>query len=133
MLAAGDGVLGLVALERPEPGWRPLHDVREQRALDLRAVDGGAGRARHRRDRADVIEVAVGDQDRLDLHPERVDRGQQALGLIAGVDEHGALGVGRGAHDVGVLLHEPDGERPHVQSAHRDAAFPPPPWLAFLR
>ncbi len=86
-------VLGLVALERPEPGRHPAHDVGEQRALDLRAVHGRAGGARDRRDGADVVEVAVREQDRLDLHAERVDRGEQALGLIARVDDHRARGA----------------------------------------
>ncbi len=106
-LAAADGVLGLVALERPEPGRHPAHDVGQQRPLDLGAVDGRAGRAGHRRDRADVVEVAVREEDRLDLDVQRVDRLQQPLGLIAGVDDHRASktpglggGVRAGAHDV---------------------------------
>ena len=85
-LAAGERVLGLVALERAEPGRHPAHDVGEHRALDLRAVDGRAGGARDGRDRADVVEVAVRDQDRLDLHAERLDALEQPLGLLAGVD-----------------------------------------------
>ena len=56
---------------------------------------GRAGGARDGRDRADVIEVTVGDQDRLDLDPERVGGREQPLGLIAGVDDHRALGSSR--------------------------------------
>ena len=87
-LAPGERLLGLVALERAEPGRAPSADVCEHGALDLRAVDGSARGARQRRDRADVVEVAVRDQDRLDLHAELLDRAQQALGLLAGVDHH---------------------------------------------
>ena len=86
LLTAGEGDVGLVALERAEPGRHPAHDVGEHRTLDLRAVDGRAGGARERRDGADVVEVAVRDQDRLDLDAERLDRLDQTLGLIAGID-----------------------------------------------
>ena len=52
------------------PGERHVaHDVGQHRALDLAHVDGRAGLARHRRDRADVVEVGVGEEDRLDLRP----------------------------------------------------------------
>ena len=105
---------------------------REHRPLDLGAVHGGARRARQRRNRPDVVEVAVGYQDRLDLDPQRIDRLQQARGLVSGVDDHRARDVAAGADDVRVLLHRADGERPHVQPAHRDAALPPA-LLAFLR
>ena len=70
-LAAGDRVLGLIALKRTEAGRHPAHDVREHRPLDLRAEDLRAGGARDRRDGADVVEVAVRDQDRLDLDAQR--------------------------------------------------------------
>ena len=137
-LAAADGVLGLVVLEGPEAGWHPAHHVGEQGALDLGAVDGSAGGARDGRDCADVVEVAVREQDRLDPHAERVDRLEQALGLIAGVDDHGgaaavlAGGGGGVADDVAVLLHGPDGERAHVEGAHRASALPPPPFALAL-
>ena len=44
-----------------------------------------------RRHRADVVEVRVGEEDRLDLlDPERVDRLEQPLGLVAGIDDERA-------------------------------------------
>ena len=83
------------------PGGTQLMTSASTRPLDLRAVDGRAGRAGDRRDRADVVEVAVGDQDRLDLDAERLDRVEQPLGLIARVDDHRARRRRRvGAHDV---------------------------------
>ena len=82
--------------------------------LELGAVDRRAGRAGHRSHRPDVIEVGVGDQDRLDgLDPERVDGLDQPLGLVAWVDDQRAIGALL-AHDEAVLLHRPDGEHPHV-------------------
>ena len=94
-LAAGEGVLGLVALKRPEPGRHPAHHVGEHRTLDLRAVDGRAGGPRDRRDRADVVEVAVREEDRLDLDAQRVDGLEQPLRLVAGVDDQRAGGSRR--------------------------------------
>ena len=55
--------------------------------FDLRAVDGGAGGRRERGDSADVVEVAVGHEDRLDGGAEGVDLRQQSLGLLAGIHE----------------------------------------------
>ena len=95
VLAAGEDVLGLVALERPEPGRHPAHDVGQHRPLDRRAVDRRAGGPRERRDRADVVEVAVGDEDRLDLDAERLDGLEQALGLVARVDQQRAARLSR--------------------------------------
>ena len=87
-LAAGDGLVGLVALVGAEalPGDEG-HDVGEHRHLDLGAVDRRAGRRGHRRDGADVVEVAVGEQDRLDLGADLLDRGEDPLGLLARVDD----------------------------------------------
>ncbi len=69
-LAAPHRFVGLVALEWPEP--RPghvAHDVSQHRNLELGAPHGRARGASHRRHRADVIEVGVSDQDRLDAQP----------------------------------------------------------------
>ncbi len=94
MLAAGERVLGLVALERAEARRHPAHHVGEQRDLDLRAVDGRTGRACDRCDGADVVEVAVREQDRLELDAERLGGRQQAVGLIARIDDHRPGGGG---------------------------------------
>ncbi len=98
------------------------------RALDLRAVDRRAGRPRDRRDGADVVEVAVGDEDRLDLDAQLLHGREQPLGLLAGIDDHRpprlSVGVPARADDVGVLLYRADGERANVEPAHRDAALP---------
>ena len=119
-------MLGLKALKGTKARRHPAHDVGQHRALDLRAVDGSAGRLGDGRDGADVVEVAVGDEDRLELHVERVDRAQQALGLVAGIDDHRARGAGglcirARAHDVAVLLHRADGEGADVEAAHLEA------------
>ena len=55
--------------------------------LELGTVDRRTGRLRHRRDRADMVEVGVGEQDRVDSDPELVDDGEDPLGLVAGVDD----------------------------------------------
>ena len=86
-LAAGDRVVGVVGLERAEARPRHVaHDVGQDRDLELGAPDLRAGRARQRRDRADVVEVRVREQDRRDLDAERLDRLEQPRRLVAGVD-----------------------------------------------
>ena len=118
-LAARDRVVGVIALERTESGPRDVvHDVRQHLCLELGAVDRSPGRLGDRRHRTDVVEVGVGDEDRLDLHPERIDRLDQALGLVAWVDHQRPLGRPL-AHDEAVLLHRPDGEHPRVDHLRR--------------
>ena len=91
-LAAGKGVLGVPALVRAESGpWDEGHDVREHELLDLRHPDLGAGGLRDRRDRADVVEMGVGQQDALEIDAERLDRIEQALGLLARIDDQGLV------------------------------------------
>ena len=125
VLAAGDRLVGVVALERAEAGPGDVgHDVGQDGDLDLRAVHGRAGGAGHGRHRPDVVEVAVGYEDRLDRDAERAGGRQQPLGLLAGIDHDrrdagASLRGAGGAHDVAVLLHWPDGECAHVQVAHR--------------
>ena len=110
LLAAVDRVLGVVALVRPEPGPGHVgHDVGEQRQLDLGAVDRRPGRLGHRGDGADVVEVAVGQQDRLELDPELVDRRKQARRLLAGIDDQALVGA-VAAEDVAVLGDLADGQ-----------------------
>ena len=113
-LAAPQHLIGLVALVGPDPRERDVaHDVGQHRALDLAHVNGRAGLARHRRDRADVVEVGVGEEDRLDLEAEVTDRRQDAFGLVARIEDHGPGGVVP-ACDEAVLLHRPDREHAHV-------------------
>jgi hypothetical protein len=64
-----------------------------------------------------VVEVAVRDQDRLDLDAHRLDRGEDAVGLVAGIDDQAAAGA-FAAHDEAVLRDLPDREHLHVE-AHR--------------
>ena len=125
LLTARDRMVGLVALEWPEAGWDPAHDVRQHAALDLRAVHRSACLPGNLGDGADVIEVAVGDEDRLDLHPERVRRGKQAVGLVARIHDHPAVRIGGRADDVGVLLDRTDGEGADIRDGHLDGALPP--------
>jgi hypothetical protein len=105
---------GLVRLERPEAGpGHEAHDVGEHERLQLRHPHLRARRARHRGDRADVVEVRVREQDAVELHSERVDRAEQLVGLVSGVDDQRAVGS-LPPEEVGVLLHGPDREHPHV-------------------
>ncbi len=126
-LAAGERVLRLVALEGAEAGRRVAHDVLEHRAFELGAVDRRAALPRDRRDGADVIEVAVGDEDRVELDVERAHRTEQPLGFFARVDEHAVLRLPAGARDVGVCLYRPEREGPDVELAHGSTRPPVDP------
>ena len=76
-----------------------------------------------------MVEVRVRDEDRLDLRDAQViDRSEQLLGLVTGVDDHRSI-VTLLAHQEAVLLDGADGEHPDVD--HR--AAPPPCAAAFLR
>ena len=119
VLAAGQRLVGVVALVGADAGDRgPGHDVGEHRHLELRAVDGRARRLGHRGDGADVIDVRVSQQDRLDVEPELVDRGEQARSFVARVDHDGLLGT-VAAEDVGVLGERSDGEAADVHPGQR--------------
>jgi len=86
-LAAGERAVGLVALERAEARQQVGVDVGQHRHLDLGAVDRRPGLARQRGDGADVVEVRVGEEDRLDLSPHLRHLGEDSLGLVAGIDD----------------------------------------------
>ena len=121
-LAARDRVVGVVALERSEPWPRHvLHDVGEHLGLELRAVDGRAGRARDGRDRADVVEVGVGEEDRLELGDLQRSSASISRGASSPGSKITALSESLTRDDVGVLLHWTDREHPHVD--HFEAAF----------
>ena len=85
-----------------------------------RAVDRRAGRRGHRRDGADVVEVAVGDEDRLDLAARRLDRGEDPLGLLAGVDDQQPVGA-LAAEQEAVLGDRADGEHLDLERHRRSA------------
>jgi hypothetical protein len=63
---------------------------------------------RELRDGAHVVEVCVREQDRLDRRLQRLD---QAVALVAGIDHHRALVP---VDDPAVLLERPDGEAADV-------------------
>ena len=65
--------------------------------------------AGERSDRADVVEVRVREQDRLDAQAEVVEPLDQALGLLAGVD-HDRRGLALARREEAVLGHRADGE-----------------------
>ena len=121
-LAALDRVLGLPAFKRAEARHRPFHDVRKHAKLDLGAVHGRACGSRDRRHRADVVEMAVGDQDRLDLDAKRRGSIEQALRLFARVDHQRAGRLCVGAHQIGVLLNWTNRELADVD--HLEPALP---------
>ena len=85
------------------------------RHLELRAVDRRPGRRRHRGDGADVVEVAVGEQDRLDLGPIASARGEDPLRLLARVDDEDAVGA-LAAQQEAVLGDRADGEHLDVEA-----------------
>src|SRR3954464_3354225 len=69
----------------------------------------GAAGAGHLGDGADVVEVAVRDQDRLDRRAQFLQRGAQRVRLITWVDQQRSLRAIL-AGDPGVLLDRPDGQ-----------------------
>ncbi len=82
--------------------------VEPELLLALRADDGDAERLAQFDRRADVVEVAVGQQDAFQREAALRHFGQQALGLAAGIDQRGtALRV---PHQRAVLLIRGDGE-----------------------
>ena len=69
--------------------------------------------AGHRGHRADVVEVGVGEQDPVERDAERLDRAEQLVGLVAGVDDQRAIGA-VAPEDVRVLGHRADREHADV-------------------
>ena len=127
-LPARDGVLGVVGLVRAELRIRHVgHEVGEQVGLGLRAPDLRARRARHGSDRADVIEVAVGEEDRLERDAGLLDGRDEARRLLPRVDHDGARRVGVRTDQEAVLLQRPDREHADVER-HYDE-----PWARRLR
>ena len=116
-LATRERVLGVPALERAEVGpWDVAVDVRQDGLLDLRHPHLGAGGGGHGSDRTDVVDVGVGEQDRVERHAQPLDRAQQLLRLVARIDDHRAVGA-VAADQEAVLLDQPDREHPHVHGA----------------
>jgi hypothetical protein len=114
-LAAGDGVLGIPRLVGTEARPRDEgHDVLQDRDLELRAVHRRARRPRDRRDSPDVVEVRVGQQDRVELDARVLDRPQQARRLLARVDHDRPVAALR-PHEKAVLLHHAHREHPDVE------------------
>ena len=91
--------------------------------LELGAVDRSAGRPRHRRHRADVIEVGVGDEDRFDgLDLQAVEGGKEPVRFVTWIDDQRVRGVLL-AHDEAVLLHGPDREHAGVDHLPATCCF----------
>jgi hypothetical protein len=64
--------------------------------------------AGQRGDRTDVVEVRVGDEDRLDVEVELVDWAGEPVGLVAGIDQQALRPRAVAAHEERVLLHRAD-------------------------
>ena len=71
---------------------------------------------RDRRDRADVVEVRMREQDRLEFQPELLDHPDELVGLVAGVEDD-RLVRAVATRDERVLLHRPDGEHADVHQS----------------
>ena len=65
------------------------------------------------RDGADVVEVRVREEDAVELDAQGIDRSEQLVGLVAGVDDQRAIRA-VAAEDVRVLRDLADREHPHV-------------------
>jgi hypothetical protein len=61
-----------------------------------------------------VVEVRVGEQDRVERDAAGLDRLQQARRLLAGIDDDRMVAAPR-AQEKAVLLHRADGEHRDVQ------------------
>ena len=83
--------------------------------LELGAVHRRAGGLRDRRDRADVVEVGVGEQDRLDRRDRRARRAPRAAARPRRRGRRSPRArEPLAADDEAVLLHRPDREHPDV-------------------
>ena len=114
-LAAGDGLVGVVALVRPEAGpGDEGHDVGEHRDLDLGAVDRRARSPRATGATAPMWSKWVWVSRIASMPiPSSLDRAEDALGLVAGIDDQPAVGA-LAAEDEAVLGHRADGEAADV-------------------
>ena len=105
------GKIGCVAGRRHEeqrdavdaqPGFPCDREMRHERRHRAGRHDPHHTRARREGERVQgVVEVRVGEQDRLDGQP--VDRLDQPVGLVAGIDDEGAIAV-LAPDDPAVLL-----------------------------
>jgi thiol-disulfide isomerase/thioredoxin len=122
-------------------GWKPeqfcllRQDIEPELLFALRADDGDAERIAQFRRGADVVEMAVGQQNALQRKAALRYFGQQAFGLAAGVDQRGAT---RFVPDQrAVLLIRSDGENgkfhtPHYLSNPPRHAMPAPDALLLI-
>ena len=102
-----DGRLRIHA--NPE-GQSLLDDGTVEELVGAVQADGNAERFAGAPDTGHVIEVRVGQQDVVDRQPVSLDRRQQLLDLVAGVDEHAFPSV-LTAEDIAVFEERSDGAR----------------------
>jgi hypothetical protein len=69
-----------------------------------------------------VVEVAVGDQDRVDLQPEGIDGPEDPLVLLPRIDDQAMVGA-VATHDIAVLRDRADGERADVHGGQTSRAW----------
>ena len=60
-----------------------------------------------------MVEVAVGNQDRVDLQPEGIDGLEKPVGLLPRIDDQAMVGA-VAAHDIAVLRDRANSERADV-------------------
>ena len=110
-LAAGDACVGLVALERAEARPRHVGVMLASSGVSSSGQYTGAPVAScDRLDRADVVEVAVREQDRLERLRCRARRAPRSAARPPRPGRRSRLVRPRAAHEVAVLLHRADGE-----------------------
>jgi hypothetical protein len=110
------GRRGRIELE-PEPAALFRQAVIE-RAIGGMEVDRGAGGPVHRGQAGDVIQVGVGEPDRGDPAAPPIRFGEEPLGLLSRIDQHG-LGCAGVVDQVAVLGERAVGKRNDLQRLKR--------------
>lgn len=105
-------------LDRREPEQLGLtrQQIKPELLVALRALDGHTERVAQFRRRADVVEMAVGEQDFFQCEAAFPHFGQQTFGLAARVDQRRA--AGGVPHQRAVLLIGRDGENGKFHARH---------------
>ena len=109
-LAVGEGFVGRSCFRGcdAQPGGLLVHDF-QLRQIVFVEQDGRAGEALELEGAADVVDVAVGDENLLELEAKLVEAAMDAADLFAGIDDDGLAGL-LVTENGAVALQRADGE-----------------------